>query len=932
MMERNIDIMGICETRLEGEGMEKIHNDFQLIHKGMNNERKYGVAFILAPNFADRVGKIDYVNERILGITLHLGKGKVSLIQVYAPHQGRPQEEKEFFYQELQDTMDIIEDVDKIILGDLNAHVGNNRNNIESVMGAFGIGEVNGDGENLIDFCIRNRLAIMNTFFKHRDTHKWSWYRWNTDRGDYVERSMIDLILTNNKKIFKDVKSIPSVSLDSDHRLVLAKMKIKLLRPLKKLVRERIKVERLKEQEIDRQYREKVSEARPKEHQETEDIEKEWENMKEKNIQIAKEVIETKRVSGGKKKKTLWWTEEVREAVKKKSVAFRKWMKRRNPESRAEYEAARNEAERVKTRAKREAWERLGNELEDDMQGTKKLVYSIAKSYRRKDESGVNTIKNKEGELLTEEDEVDERWKEYFSELLNPAEVERPIDEEVTPRTEPNSLITTNEIKDAIKLMKNGKSPGSDGIPVEILKGNEDIVKWLARVFNVAWSEGRVPSDWGKAIICKIFKNGDRTECKNYRGISLLSQVGKIYERVLEKRLRTAVEDKLEEGQYGFRPQRGTTDAIFTLKMIMEKNWEWDQHVYIAFVDLEKAFDRLPRKEIWETLEDPIYMIEPPLVRAIKSLYRNNVSAVRTQLRENNWFDVTEGVRQGGVISPLLFVLFMDRCMKRLRFGREVTTLAYADDIAIVTKSHTKLQDTLNAWNEEMNTSGMKINANKTEVMMMAREKEDFEIEIDGTKLKLVEDFKYLGVQINERCYMEKEITSRIEKYTNNLRLMYPLLKDRLIPSRVKVIIYKTILRPVLTYGSETWTLTTRLKSKVQAAEMRVVRLIKGVTRRDRLRNDDIREELDIESVLEFVDRSKLRWYGHIMRMDQERYPAKYFRWKPRGKRPVGRPRKRWRDGVREAIEARGLTIESVEEEELYEDRTWWRSFMRHHN
>ncbi|XP_076037322.1 uncharacterized protein LOC143022828 [Oratosquilla oratoria] len=113
----------------------------------MNCERKYGVAFILAPNFAERVGKIEYVNERILGMTLQLSTSKVSLIQVYALQQGRPQEEKEFFYQKLQDTLDKIEDVDKIVLGDLNAHVGNKRNNTESVMGAFGIGEVNGEGE-----------------------------------------------------------------------------------------------------------------------------------------------------------------------------------------------------------------------------------------------------------------------------------------------------------------------------------------------------------------------------------------------------------------------------------------------------------------------------------------------------------------------------------------------------------------------------------------------------------------------------------------------------------------------------------------------------------------------------------------------------------------------------------------------------------------
>ena len=104
---------------------------------------------------------------------------------------------------------------------------------------------------------------------------------------------------------------------------------------------------------------------------------------------------------------------------------------------------------------------------------------------------------------------------------------------------------------------------------------------------------------------------------------------------------------------------------------------------------------------------------------------------------------------------------------------------------------------------------------------------------------------------------------------------MYPLLQEKSIPTRVKVLIYKTILRPLLTYGSEIWTLTTKLKSKIQAAEMRVLRLIKGITRRDRKRNADVQKELGMEPILTFVERSQLRWYGHVMRMDIERYPLK---------------------------------------------------------
>ena len=142
-----------------------------------------------------------------------------------------------------------------------------------------------------------------------------------------------------------------------------------------------------------------------------------------------------------------------------------------------------------------------------------------------------------------------------------------------------------------------------------------------------------------------------------------------------------------------------------------------------------------------------------------------------------------------------------------------------------------------------------------------------------------------------------------------------------------KLIIYKTILKPILLYGAESWSLTTKTQSCLQAAEMRVLRLIKGVTRLDKCRNTDIREELSVKPLLDEIERNKLKWYGHVMRMGEERLPKKYLLWQPREKRPVGRPRKRWSEGIGVALERRGTTLEEVEESKLYDDRDEWRRF-----
>lgn len=930
MRERTLDVLGVCETRMEGEGRRKIHDDYQLIYKGRDEERKYGVALFLTPDLADRVEDIVFKNERMIAIALRLKKKRVGIIQVYAPHQGRPQEEKNAFYEQLQNVYDGMNTEVKIVMGDLNAHIGRERMGTEMAVGAFGIGERNAEGERLLDFAVSNRLAVMNTYFSHRDSHKWTWYRWNSIVEDYTDKSMIDLILTNNRKVIRDVKSIPSVSLDSDHRLVVGILNLKTPLPAKMVMRERIAVERLKEDEVKRVFVERVCDIIPEEGENVVDVEGEWEYFRKKMITCARETMGVKRM-GLRKKKTAWWTDEVARAVKEKNKKFRAWMKRRSPETRAEYVVSRNEAETMKRRAMEQSWERIGEQLRQDVDGTKKLIYNMAKNLRRQESFVTHSVKDKEGRLRVDPDEISDRWGEYFSELYNREEGEGNPPERRVEQLQINgdeSAITMEELEMAMGNMKNGKSPGCDGLPVETMRC-EEVMRWMLKMFNDFWRVERVPAEWGRAIVCPVFKKGDRGDCSNYRGISLLPHAMKLYERILEKRLRTEVEDKLNEAQYGFRPGRGTTDLIFSLKMMIEKSWEWDREMYVAFVDLEKAFDSVPRVKLWETLEDRYYQIEPKLIRVIRGLYTLSESAVRTAYGIGQWFGVRTGVRQGGVLSPLLFILYMDKCMREIGVEEEEETvvMAYADDIALVARDRETLQNVLIRWEEGLRRKGLRMNLRKTVVMKIAREGENLNIEINGEKIEEVGSFKYLGVTVNSNGTMEGEIEERIRSYSRGVGQLYPLLRNRHVTRQVKTLIYTTILRPVLLFGSESWTLTTRTRSRIVAAEMRVLRLIVGVTRRERRRNAEIRGELGVEAVEVLIERQQLRWYGHIRRMDEERYPARFYAWRPAGRRPAGRPRKRWKDGVAAAVARRGWTLDYVEEHRLYEERVLWRSF-----
>jgi len=160
---------------------------------------------------------------------------------------------------------------------------------------------------------------------------------------------------------------------------------------------------------------------------------------------------------------------------------------------------------------------------------------------------------------------------------------------------------------------------GCDEIEHEMLKALNQGVLWLTRVCQVAWCAGRARKDGQIGVIIPIHKKGDRSELTNYRGISLLSLSGKVYAKCLETRCREIIESKLDDTQCGSRPGRSTTDQIFPLQQIFEKSWEYAKDVYACFVDLEKAYDRVPREKLLEVLRE--YGVDSRLLLCVKSLY-----------------------------------------------------------------------------------------------------------------------------------------------------------------------------------------------------------------------------------------------------------------------------------------------------------------------
>uniref|UniRef100_A0A8C6NQ68 Reverse transcriptase domain-containing protein n=1 Tax=Nothobranchius furzeri TaxID=105023 RepID=A0A8C6NQ68_NOTFU len=324
----------------------------------------------------------------------------------------------------------------------------------------------------------------------------------------------------------------------------------------------------------------------------------------------------------------------------------------------------------------------------------------------------------------------------------------------------------------------------------------------------------------------------------------------------------------------------------------------------MCFVDLEKAFDRVPWGALWGVLREN--GVPGPLIRAVRSLYDRCQSLVHIAGSKSGSFPVRVGLHQGCPLSPILFITFMDRISRSsqgvdgIRFGGlRIRSLLFADDVVLLASSERDLQLSLERFTAECEAAGMRISSSKSETMVLIRKRVECLLRVRDEVLPQGEEFKYLGVLFTSEGKLEREIDRWIGAASAVMRALYrSVVLKKELSQKAKLSIYRWIYVPTLTYGHELWVATERTRSRIQAAKMSFLCRVSGRSLRDRVRSSVIREGLRVDPLLLHIERSHLRWLGHLVRMPPGRLPGEVFQARPTGRRPKGRPRTRWRDYV----------------------------------
>lgn len=820
-----------------------------------------------------------------------------NLIVAYAPTAESQEQDLETFYENIQSAMtNIKKDEITMLLGDFNAKVGHGRD--EDVVGEFGLGIRNERGERLIQFCKDIGFAIMNTYFKLPPRRLYTW-RAPGDNEEHLIRNQIDFIMINRRfrNSLTSVKTYPGADANTDHNLLLSNMILKLKRISKRSDNNKPDIYKLKEEHTRQKIKKEINEKfRNMSSRTQHTIEDKWNNIKESISTITENNLR----SNTNKKKNKWMTDEILELIDK-----RRTFKNKNEER---YKDT-NKIIRRKIKQAKEDWlDKKCSEIEelDRKHDTMNLHKKVKEGTGLIRTTQKGNLTDCSGKVIWDLDDKINKWKEYTVKLFSE-------DERRNHKTSYNNeflFITKSETIKAIRKIKDNKAPGPDKIHGELLKMvEEEHLDPLTDLFNDILRTGEIPKEWLLSTFVPIPKKANAKKCEDYRLISLMSHILKIFLRIIHDRINAKIEQHMGVHQFGFRDGLGTREALFSVQVLIQRARDVDCDVYVCFLDFEKAFDKVKHSKLMNILEG--IRIDSAERRIIENLYWQQRASIKVEGRFSEEIEIQRGVRQGCVLSPLLFNIYSEKLFEEAIDnlsegisinGININNIRYADDTVLLADSAEGLQAIIDRVVTISKEYGLTLNAKKTKTMIISKTYNiDALFNIDQKRLQRVDNFIYLGCQLNESWDHSREVKIRIEKARSTFLRMKTILCNLSLSLCIRMRVLRCYVYSTLYYGLEAWTLTDNTSKRLEAFELWCYRRMLRISYTHHVTNETVLRRMNKDKeILITVKKRKMAYFGHIMRGNKYEFLQLIMQGKINSKRGPGRRRISWLKNIRQ--------------------------------
>ena len=598
-----------------------------------------------------------------------------------------------------------------------------------------------------------------------------------------------------------------------------------------------------------------------------------------------------------------WWNNEIERARKERKCLNRKCRKLRK--RRENSEAERTEYER--------AWE----EYKSKQKEVKCLVrkarvneeIGIISELRRKGEEGgrdwYKFLRGEEsrkigkvdelivnGETLREKESMIKAVEDFWEDIGGMNEPERELGTITQIRKieeEMDEEMSLEEIERYVKKLKNGKAAGMDGIPNEFYKeGGQSMIEGMHELFKCIWREEEVPRSWNDSRVTLIHKGGNKSkkEIKNYRPIAVCDTMCKIFCGILNERLSEIVERNkvMGEEQNGFRKDRRGEDSMFVVNEVIERARKDGRKKYLAFLDIEKAYDRVDRKMLCEVLKK--IGMSGKIVNIIRSMYENTRAKFSMGDLETGWVHSKRGVRQGCVLSPLLFGLYVEELAIRVKgtgLGVNIeddvlSVLMYADDVVLLSERQDDLQEMLNAVSKYGEDFDIRFSKEKSQVLVVNGNDWDNDRVwmLGGNEIKRTREYKYLGMWLDEKG-SERTKSDRISRANQWMGRLGSVARCRANKYEMVKGLWKGVAVPSIMYGLETTVWTRNEMDRMEVVQNKVGRIALGANRYVAV--EAIRGDMGWSTFRERLAKAVLRFRVRLQRMDENKWAKKVFEW-----------------------------------------------------